>query len=355
MKRIQIWIVIFLALALNASAQDWQYDENLGGHYNCELIRYLFAEYGDEEFMKMGEDFVRSLGDVLVMLSAVCLDEEDRVIILGGTSESDESDEDAAGSAAEPDDDAVDVVLLEDHEEHTLYEVGCSVRVADRFEEGLHVSVAGRRRDSTSVDVRLPGESEPIEMPDVYEEDASIYGILVTIRNESAEGANYPLGRYRFEVHIDDASYLFEWQRKDESVNTIIVSCLELDTDGEIEAEVRAELSDGEFYALEESGCHLGTIDMEAEFFSVVVSGEDRDNIIVEVTYPQMQRPVEWQHVENFMSEEGRPMRIEWVKAPNYPTGSYSISLSMDKSTEYFRWVREDDAFRTIILTCLPK
>ena len=208
-------------------------------------------------------------------------------------------------TAAEPESELEVIAVLDEHEEFTLFDVGCSVRVADRFDENLNLSLAGQRREETSVDVYLPGESEKIEMPNVSHEVVNVYGIETPIRNEWVERDSFPLGLYRFDVHIGDSTYRFEWQREDDAVNTIIVNCLELKADGDFDVELTGELTDGELYQIEESGCHVGTIDLEAEFFSAVVSGADRDNMIVEVTYPQMSTPVQMQHVESLSQTKG--------------------------------------------------
>ena len=258
------------------------------------------------------------------------------------------------GYSAEFEYDAYAARRLNDGDVIELTDVDCSVSVNDRFEEHLNLSLAGHGREETRVEIYLPGESEKIEMPNVRHEVVNIYGIETPIRNEWVERDSFPLGLYRFDAHIGDSTYRFEWQREDDAVNTIIVSCLELRADGDFDVEVSATLSDGEFYPLGAGGCHVGTIDLVAEFFSTIVSGMDRDNMAVEVTYPRMSTTVKMQQVERFVSDEGIPIRIEWVDAPAFPTGAYLISVTLNERTRHLRWDRHDDAFRTIVLSCLP-
>lgn len=241
---------------------------------------------------------------------------------------------------------------LNDGDVFELADIGCGVSISDRFEADLNLSLAGHRREETSVAVYLPGETEKIEMPNVRHEVVNVYGIETPIRNEWVERDSFPLGLYRFDVHIGNSTYHFEWQREDEAVNTIIVNCLELKADGDFGVELTGELTDGDFIQIEESGCHVGTIDLQAEFFSTIVSGDDRDNMRVEVTYPKVSVPIQMQHVESFVSDEGIPMRIEWVEAPNFPIGAFLISVTMNEQTRHFRWDRQDDRYRTVVFTC---
>ena len=342
MKKTAAVVLVLLALTGVISAQDWRYDEENELYFNCALMSELKADFGGESIVKFADGELFALADFLDWSFAVCAEMHE-----GG----------AAGeldiAAAEPENDSEVIAVLADHEEFTLFDVGCSVSVADRFEANLNVSLAGRRREESSVDIYLPGESEKIDMPNDRHEEVNIYGIETPIRNEWVEGDSFPLGLYRFDVHIGESSYRFEWRREDEAVNTIIVSCLDLKAEGDFDVELTAELTDGELYQIEESGCHVGAIDLEAESFSTIVSGPDRDKMIVEVTYPQMSTPVRMQHVESFVSDQGIPVRIEWVDAPNFPTGAYLISVTMNERTLHFRWDRQDDSYRTIALTCL--
>ncbi|MCY3779223.1 MAG: hypothetical protein OXG78_02850 [Chloroflexi bacterium] len=339
MKRLFLALLMALISTMAVWAQDWRYDEENELYFNCALIAGLKADFGEEDILKFADDDRMTVAEFFDWSFETCAE-------MDGDDAAGESDD----AASEPE----VIAVLADQEEFTLFDDGCSVRVADRFEEDLYVSLAGSRRGETSVDVYLPGESEKIDMPNVGHEEVNVYGIETPIRNEWVEGDSFPLGLYRFDVHIGDSTYRFEWQRADEAVNTIIVSCLDLKADSDFEVEVTAELADGELFPLEESGCHVGTIDLEAEFFSTVVSGTDRDSMSVEVTYPQMSTPVQMQHVESFVTDEGIPMRIEWVEAPNFPTGAYLISVTINERTRHFRWDRQDDAFRTIVLTCDP-
>jgi len=343
MKRLLLVLTLALIVTAVVAAQDWRYDEENRLYFNCGLVASLKADFGDEAILKFADGDLFTVAEFLDWSLEAC-----------AKIASDEA-ADASVDAGALSETALEVsAVLNDHDEFTLFDIGCSVSVADRFEANLNVSVAGSRREETSVDIYLPGEREKIDLPNVRHEEINIYGIETPIRNEWVEGESFPLGLYRFDVQIGDSTYRFEWRRADDAVNTIIVSCLDLKSDGDFDVEVTADLSDGELYPLEDSGCHVGAINLEAEFFSTVVSGMESDEMIVEVTYPQMSTPVRMQHVENFVSDEGIPTRIEWVDAPNFPTGAYLISVTLNEQTLHFRWDRQDDAFRTIVLTCHP-
>lgn len=334
MKRLILIMLMALFSGAMIGAQDWQYDHQHELYFNCALIARLNAEFGEQTIIRLADESQMTLEAFFETILTNCADP-------------DSGDAEAEGEPAI-------AAVLADGDEFTLVDVGCSVRVADRFDANLYVSVAGALREETSVDVYLPGESETIDMPKVSHEVVNVYGIETPIRNEWVEGDSFPLGLYRFDVHISDSTYRFEWLRNDDMVNTIIVSCLDLKPDGETDVEITAELADGEFYQLQGSDCYVGTIDKKAEFFSAIVAGPDRDTMFIEVTYPLMPTPVQMQYEESFISDDGIPTRIEWVEAPNFPTGAYLISVTMDERMRHFRWDRRDDAFRTVILTCLP-
>ena len=362
MSRITTVILILCCAATTALAQDWLYDENIDGHYNCELVRYLFAEYGDEDFMKMGDDFVRTLGDVLVMLSSVCLDEADRVLILGKPSETEEEGGELFYRVEETEVDGDIIAVLEDNEIYSIDEADCSVTLQDRFEEDLNVSLAGMQQDSMSVDVYLPGESVAIDMPYEHEYEVEAYGVTVPVRTVWAEQDSFPLGRYRFDLYLQDSIYRFEWLREDQAVNTIVVMCIDFEPGGEsdpepageIEGDLSATLEDGQFFELEDTSCFIVTTDMESDFLSVVVSGEESEDTKVELTYPGLSNPIEMEHFETLVSEDGLPYRIEWVTAEAYPTGAYNIKVTAPERSYHFQWNRENDAYRTIVYGCLP-
>lgn len=343
MKRLILILMMALFSAVMMRAQDWQYDEAHNLFFNCGLIARLKTDFGERNIIRFSDDDQMTLKAFLDQFMSGCADQG--IGDAGGANDL---------GAAEAEGESAIVAVLEDGDEFTLADVGCSVRLADRFDANLNVSVAGTRREETAVDVYLPGESEKTELPNTDHEVVNVYGIETPIRNEWVERERFPLGPYRIDVHIREATYHFKWLREDEAVNTIIVNCLDLKADGEFEVDVSVELADGEFYHLEDSDCHVGTIDLEAEFFSTIVAGADRDNMFVEVTYPQMSTPVQMQYEESFISDEGIPTRIKWVEAPNFPTGAYLVSVTLGERTRHFRWNRRDDAFRTVVLTCLP-
>ena len=183
-------------------AQDWQYDEENDIHHNCELIAKVKEEYGDEQLIKFSDDDHMTLAFFFDRILSTCTE----------TSQAADPGE-FDDTAAEPESELEVIAVLEDHELYSIDEADCSVSVKDRFEEDLNVSLAGVEQDSMSVDVYLPGASAPLDMPHENNYEIEVYGIALPVRTEWAVGRNFPLGRYTFDVHVEDESYRFQWLR----------------------------------------------------------------------------------------------------------------------------------------------
>ena len=250
MRRLILILLIGLVSAAAVWAQDWRYDEENELYYDCALIARLKADFGEAHIMKFPDDDLMTLNYFFDRVFSICA-EMNRGAAAGTFDD----------TAAEPESELDVIAVLDDHEFYSIDEADCSVTVKDRFDEDLNVSLAGAQQDSMSVDVYLPGASEPLDMPHVNNYEIEVYGMALPVRTEWAVGSNFPLGRYTFDVHIADASYRFQWLRREAAVNTMVVTCVDLaqvedDTDA-----VMAELQDGEVYQFLDADCVLETSD----------------------------------------------------------------------------------------------
>ncbi len=343
MNRLIIVLLMVLITVATGSAQDWRYDEEKDIRHNCDLISRINDEYGQENIMKFPDGDHMNLAYFFDRVFPTCA-ERNR----GGAAATFDD------TAAEPETDLEVIAVLDDHELYSIDAVDCSVSLKDRFEEDLNVSLAGSQQDKMSLDVYLPGESQAFEMPNVNTYEVVAYGVELPVRTQWAVGNNFPLGRYTFDAHIYGNSYRFQWLRRDEAVNTIVVTCVELTTEADDEGDVTAYLGDGEVYELQDVDCLISTSRLTEDILSVLVIGENIENVKVEVTYPGMLSPIRMEHVDEMVSPEGEPFRVEGILADTYPTGAYIISVTMDKQTYHFQWDREDADYKTIIFNCPP-
>lgn len=372
MSRRGLAIVLFFVLLAPGFTQDWHYDEKTEMNYNCELVNRLYDEYGEETFMMKDADFVRSFGDFLVMLFALCLPEEDRVIVLGAPSETDgDSETIAVSDSAEETEDALDMetaaesdsepwfdaVLIND-KMHSLDEVDCSIRITDRFEEDFNVSYGGYRQADMSIDVFLPDEEEPLKMEHIHRYTLNVAGVDVPSRTEWVKGDSFPYGRYTIDVHVDDESYRFWWVRTEESESyrTIVLTCL-----GEDEAlidspredsESIARLIDGETYEFEGTDCFLVTSDYYEEDLNFIIAGEDHSKVAVEIIFPEESDPRPVDSTTTDTDDDGLTYRIEWIVGESFPLGEYTVDVTIDEQVFSVMWDRQDALYNTIWIGC---
>lgn len=221
-----MFFVLMLALlpALTATGQDWRYDSAAEAHLNCSLIAMLKAEYGAENIMKFPD------GDLMTLAYFI-----DRVFTACAKSIEAGALQPFNDEPAEPETDLEISAILEDHGFYSLDEVGCSVKVTNRFDEDLNVSLAGAYQDDMSVDIYSPGESQALTLPNVNRYEAGIAGLTLPARTEWATGNSFPLGRYTFDIEVFDHSYRFQWLRRDAAVNTIVLTCLHMVDESEFE------------------------------------------------------------------------------------------------------------------------
>ena len=337
-----------LALLLAPStvfAQDWQYDESVGATYDCDVIEAIAAEYGDLDFMKLDDGGYAKFGPILRSIFVVCpfWDEDETAPVASAEN---------VESVAELDSQAEDVAQLKDNELYAIDGPDCNVVTLERSDTDLGVSFAGAWQDRVSVDIYLPGESRAIALPNVHDYELEANDITFPVYTAWADPGDYPLGRYYFDLHIDDVTYRFGWLRQDAAINTITVTCVELALHGLTDAELTTRLKDGDAYELAGGACLIATAKLTEDMLSVLVTAEDLDNSKVQVTYPGMRNPIQMTHVDELLSPEGEPLRVEGIFAEEHPLGAYLITVSVHEQAYHLLWDREEHAYKTIILNC---
>ncbi|MCY4021265.1 MAG: hypothetical protein OXG39_17800 [Chloroflexi bacterium] len=378
MSRRGLAIVICFVLLAPGLAQDWHYDEKTEMNYNCELVNRLYDDYGDEIFMMKDADFVRSFGDFLVMLFALCLPEDDRVIVLGAPSETDADNDaivvtDAAEEAEDAPESEADTALaaaveldnepwfdaeLVNDKMHRLDEVNCSIMVIDRFPDDFNVTYGGFRQDDMSIDVYLPDEEEPLKMDHTHRYTLNMAGIDVPSRTEWAQGDSFPYGRYTIEVVVDDEQYRFWWLRTEESeaYRTVALTCLraeeELVDGSRDDSQAITRLIDGETHKFEGTDCFLVTSDYYEEDFNVIIAGEDHSQVAVEIVFPEERDPRPMDSTTTNTADDGRTYRVEWIVGESFPLGQYTVNVTIDEQAFSVIWDRQDVLYSTIWIGC---
>ena len=358
MRRLLLFLSMTLIAPVAVWAQDWQYDEASGAKFDCALVDELLSEHGEKIFLQFDDGSTETFAWFAATVFGACSlidnaenDVEPASVELQSGAEADMGAPAANMSGSE----TAITAVLNDRELYSIADDECTVIVSDHYDADLNVLLIGEMQDSMSVDVYLPGESEPIAMPHVFDDEVSVVGLSAPTRVEWVERDSFPLGVYTFDVRYFDEFYRFKWTREDKAVNTVVLTCIiDFPEMRELDAAVVARLADGEFYEISEARCFITTSNLESDLFSFVVSGEGYDSIDLEVTFPGMPSPIEMEQVENLIGEEGIPFRIEWLSADAYPSGVYTISATIDEKDHVFEWDRQDDGYRTIFFSCLP-
>ena len=322
MKTLLITILAYLVAASTILAHDWQHDEEVGATYDCEVIEAVAEQFGDIDFMQLENGGFAKFGPILQSIFTVC----------PFWVESEAATATAREDKPEPeaDSDIEVLALLNDNELYSIEGPNCNVVLMERADTNLAVSFAGSWQDRVSIEVHLPGTSEAVAMPNVHEYEMEANGITFPVYTAWAKPGDYPLGRYIFYLHIDDTTYPFGWLRQDEAVNTITVTCVELAFHGLTEAELTTRLRDGDTFELADGACLIATTSLTEDMLSVLVTAEDLVNTKVEVTYPGMQTPIQMTHVDELVSPDGEPFRVEGAFADEHPLGPYLITVTVN-------------------------
>ena len=386
MKRLIAILMICAVAVTAASAQDWQYDAESDFNINCTLVNTLHDEFGEENIMMRNDDFFLTFSEMLLMLYSQCLPEEDRVITLGDGPDSDDEGEssvvtdalaDTATLSGGDDIDEIDVTTeLQDGQMFSLPDVDCSITVADRFEEDFNVIITGEPQTSASVDVFLPGETQALELEYAHRRSVNVMGLDVPTRTEWAERESFPMGLYSFDVHVDDETFRFQWERKDEAFNTVVLICLgseaEVETanlepaaadDNEAEATMTDSddttenivvLENDKIHTIQPEGCVVAVDTRYEKDFNLFIVGNGQDGLSVDVYLPGESEPLVMDETYEYTADIGVPLpvRNEWAIGDEFPLGTYTFDVHIDGNTHRFQWNREDEDYRNFALTC---
>ena len=385
MKRLLVLLLIALLLVTAVSAQDWRYDADTEFNINCTVVDKLHQEFGDEPLMMRDDSFFISLSELLDTLYPVCLAEVEEDTIMPDSSETadeseaspaEESEEATVASAAGASADEIEVTaVLENSQMHSLFDVDCGVMVADRFDEDFNVAITGERQSSASVDVYLPGETEPLDLEHVHRYSVNVRGTDVPTRTEWAVRESFPMGLYTFDVHVDDQSYRFQWEREDEAFNTLVLTCLDsIDEAEPADAETAAaeddaadsaaaatdaeseivRLENDKIHTIEPEGCVVAVDTRFEDDFNVNIAGNNQDGLAVDVYLPGESEPLVMDDSHSYSVDIGGPLpvRTEWAVGDEFPMGLYSFVAHIDDNVYRFEWDRQDEAYRTFVLTC---
>ena len=353
MKNLGLVIALLLIVAAGAAAQDWQEDEQAGNYYNCDLVRKMVAAYGDDDLLQTGSDDFASLGNFLDLLFPKCLEKA--------------ADEDSGMDADVEGDEAISVSAVETGELIDFRDYCTLIIAADDETEENKVIVAGTDHELTSVDMYLPGATEALAVVDTAIED--LMGL--PLRIETFGDAEFPVGRYTFDVRVGEDLHRFYWMRKEPENFGLMVSCV--GEEGPVilpqlremmreeSEQAAAESATGEVDAVLESesihrldaDCFVLITDRFEADFNVTVSGNGIEEMSVDVYLPGESEPVAVRDFDDDVMDTGIPMRIAWLEGDQFPLGVYTIDMRIGEAAYRFEWDRQDDKAYTIVLGCI--
>ena len=163
-----IFILCILALlAPGGLAQDWQLDDDgTGDQYNCDLVRTVVDNYGDEEIMQTSRNTYASVASLFDTFFPKCFDR-------GAADEAPSVD---AGATESESDEAADAITILEGNDLVRFTDECTVMLADDMGNGISLSVAGDMQDLVSVIAYLPGDTEPADIDDVFTDTVARHG-----------------------------------------------------------------------------------------------------------------------------------------------------------------------------------
>ena len=201
---------LLLILVVSAAiAQDWQDDDQTNTRYNCDVVRAVIDDYGDQDFLQTGPDSYASFAAFLDTLFPKCLEKV--------------TDKDSGGDSDTESDGSTPVSAVLEMGEMIAFRDYCTLGIADDdVAEEYRVYVSGTDHELISVDMYLPGAAEALAVVDTAVED--LMGLPVRI--ETFGDADFPVGRYTFDVRVEDDVHRFHWLRKDPEHFGFMVSCV---------------------------------------------------------------------------------------------------------------------------------
>ncbi|MCY3779225.1 MAG: hypothetical protein OXG78_02860 [Chloroflexi bacterium] len=362
MKNLALVLGLLLVLAMDAVAQDWQDDDETNTRYNCDLLRAVIRDYGDQDFLQTGPDSYASLAAFLDTLFPKCLQKT--------------ADKDSvSGSDAESDESVPVTAVLETGEMMAFRDYCTLIIVDDDVAEENRVYVSSTDHELISVEMYLPGAAEALAVVDTAVED--LMGLPVRI--ETFGDADFSVGRYTFDVRVEEDVHRFHWVRKDPENFGFMVSCVgeegpvilpqiraaiaaeseetdaaaapQTDMDATDEAEVFAVLERNSMHFLDDF-CSVMITDQFDTPFNVTLTGNERDSMSVDVYLPGESDAAAVSETRLDMLEGGIPIRIEWIAGEAFPIGTYTFDVHKDDATFRFEWLREDENDYTLIFSC---
>ncbi len=335
--------LIIVSLAASAiAAQDWRDIDDNGSAFDCDLADRVAAEFGDESIIRQPGDVYIPLSQLLDWMFPYCEHEPN----------ADAGTEIANLLAEAPilNDGMAATSMLPADARYSIDGKDCSVLVTDQFDADFNISVTGHGQDRMSVAVYLPGESEPLAMDHVHNYQVEL-GQIMPVRTEWAEGKDFPMGLYTFDVQIDDSAYRYQWMRLDAHYNTFELICLFAPEEGNGEFVYR--LADGSSLELANSSCSVFSIAWDTDF-QVIAGGDKHPDILVEVTFPGADEAAAMEDSEVLELDSGTPFRLEWISGDDFPLGEYKLDVTIDEQHYPVVWDRQDPAYNTVGASCQP-
>ena len=359
-----IFILCILALLVPSGlAQDWQLDDDddgSGDQYNCDLVRAVVDNYGDEEIMQTSRNTYASVASLFDTFFPKCFDR-------GAADEAPSVD---AGATESESDEAADAITILEGNDLVRFTDECTVMLADEMGNGISLSVAGDMQDVVSAIAYLPGETVPADIDDVFTDTVA----SMEVRIEHVDIDPVPMGRYTFDVQVRDELHRFQWLRSELDDATLLVICTADDEDAPAaddavddaddspvasstrptapdDLEVTAILENDDIHAID-ADCSIFVTDRFDVDFNVTIVGRGQESLFVDVYLPgESERALIEDVTEDTM--DGIPMRIEWVDGRDFPTGTYTVDVFIGDASHRFQWERGDDTGYTVVMSCL--
>ena len=233
-------------------------------------------------------------------------------------------------------------------EVHRFEHEGCVLTVDPEPEEDFNLAIIGADQDGLSIDVYLPGETEPSAMDGVHTYEQDFEFITLPARFEWIEGDSFPLGEYRFDVQIGESSHQIRWQRDDHDQRAIALICFGA---GGLIPELKV-LGDDESTFIPETDCLIWTEAWSTDL-NVIIAGESQDQMSVALYFPDDDEPIEMDSVNSGQFDSGMPYRVEWLTGETFPIGLYNIDVTIESELYQYQWQREDQSVNTFGVECV--
>ncbi len=361
MKNLALILSLWLVLVVGAAAQDWQDDDETNTRYNCDVVRAVIDEYGDQDLLQTGPVSYASLAAFLDTLFPKCLEK-------AAAEDADAGDVD---TTATEDDQPVEVVAMLELDKLIPFHGSCVTTISDQLDMSLSVHIVSSKQEAMRVEVYLPGETQAAAVEGTRLED--FMGLPARI--ETFGEMEFPVGRYVFDVLVDGEIYRFEWLREDNRDAGLIVTCVgdegpvllpqleaalaledeanasQTEVDAKEPGEVIAVLERNSMHFLDDF-CSVMITDQFDTPFNITVTGAERDSMAVDVYLPGESQPAAVLETRLDMLEGSIPIRIEWIAGEAFPPGTYTFDARKDDATFRFEWLREDENDYTFMFSC---